>query len=394
MDQLFTPDAVVDSVFGALRQAVPQLPRDSHRVEWLEPSVGDGAFWRHLPSGARVGFDIDPAVKAKYHAKDDEVMVADFLAASTKLPPPRAPRVAIGNPPFSATAAAGARPRGSSGGMDNMALRFLARCADVACDVVAFVLPASFGKRTMQRRVDGRWRLLHTVTLGTINFHLPGRRRIRAVRCVIQIWRRQARRRQVEDDQPGRGAPTRQRAWNAAFARGEVPFLLLRLDDLSANVLLTNWGKVGQIEADPQRVAARVLNPCPSSRGRAGDGTRYHLHVPHQHWDDTLSLLRSTAVQAALRAEAARSPRRGGSSVSITFFLTLIWRLARRLHPPQPNNHGRVRGRGASGGTRGQDEAAGGPRPAIGAMTQDFPGWKSDLLTRGSEGSDDMLSST
>ncbi|QPH55580.1 hypothetical protein [Pontivivens ytuae] len=126
----------------------------------IEPSAGGGAFLDILPA-PRIGIDLYPAAP--------EVIQADYLTWT----PPKGRHLVVGNPPFGRSGAG--------------ALGFLSRAAEHA-DIVAMLLPASFGSDAMRRRVDRRLELVDELMLGEQRFEGPdGNVRIR---CVFQIWRR------------------------------------------------------------------------------------------------------------------------------------------------------------------------------------------------------------
>lgn len=92
LDQWMTPDwaaaELVDRYFGDLTLC----------DQVLEPSCGDGAFLRALPSHVPVvGVEFDPALAAIARATSGrQVVVGDFLTVEV----PCAPAVILGNPPF------------------------------------------------------------------------------------------------------------------------------------------------------------------------------------------------------------------------------------------------------------------------------------------------------
>lgn len=162
LDQFYTaPDvaaACLDKLCAYLATAgiTPAL--------WVEPSAGAGAFLERLPS-PRVGIDLDP--------RCPEAEKADFLAWAP--PTANGPIVAAGNPPFGKNA--------------SLAIRFFNHAAAFA-DIIAFIVPRTFEKTSVQRRLNDRFHLEQEIALRPDAFLFEGHPR--AVPCVFQIWRRRS----------------------------------------------------------------------------------------------------------------------------------------------------------------------------------------------------------
>ncbi len=132
----------------------------------LEPGAGKGAFLSVMPEDS-LGFDPDPRYPG--------VLSADFLALPLAARVPQDTRVAVlGNPPFGRNA--------------SLAVRFFKHAACRA-DVIAFIVPLSFRKATIQNRLDRRFRLIHEETLPRDAFVF--RDQPYNVPAAFQIWQRQ-----------------------------------------------------------------------------------------------------------------------------------------------------------------------------------------------------------
>lgn len=119
LDQFYTaPDLAADCIDQVLSDYADQ-PFDTI----IEPSAGTGAFSERLGSDC-IALDLDP--------KAAEIQTADFLTWQPKTYSGRC--LVIGNPPFSKSAA----------------LKFLNHAAEFA-EVVAFILPATFKKKSQQK---------------------------------------------------------------------------------------------------------------------------------------------------------------------------------------------------------------------------------------------------
>jgi hypothetical protein len=126
---------------------------------WIEPSAGTGSFLQHVPDA--VAYDIDP----KYPG----IIQQDFL--TTDLPEEC---VIFGNPPF--------------GRQSSMAKKFIRHACSKAA-FVAFILPKSFMKPSMQVCFPLQYHLIDTFSIPPNSFILNGN--AYDVPCIFQIWKRQ-----------------------------------------------------------------------------------------------------------------------------------------------------------------------------------------------------------
>ena len=130
MDKFYTSDKLahqcVDSLNIFLQTLVITKP-----VMFLEPSCGQGAFFKFLNPNARLGYEIDPQLCAEHK----DYICQDFLQVQA------IPRgcflIAIGNPPFSFG------NRITTGRKKNIQAEFINKCEQLGCNVVAFIVGAS-----------------------------------------------------------------------------------------------------------------------------------------------------------------------------------------------------------------------------------------------------------
>lgn len=155
-DQYYTQEQVARALYAeVVRRYDPDL------FQMLEPSAGEGAFFRLMPSGS-LGIDIDP--------KCPGIVQADFLERRVE----SGRRVAtIGNPPFGKNA--------------SMAVDFFNHAATMS-DVIAFVLPRTFRKRQLQNRLHRNFHLVHDQDVPADAFRFMGKPY--NVPAVFQIWER------------------------------------------------------------------------------------------------------------------------------------------------------------------------------------------------------------
>ena len=117
----------------------------------VEPSAGSGSFSALLRArGSHViAFDIVPT--------GEWIIGEDFLSVTAE--DTDGVTVFVGNPPFGERSAT--------------AKRFISKCIELGADVIAFILPNTFNKLTMQRVFPSGWRLVSATRLPKDSFHTP-----------------------------------------------------------------------------------------------------------------------------------------------------------------------------------------------------------------------------
>lgn len=155
MDQFYTKDEVALECYQELCQRINIVDFD----KILEPSAGTGSFFKLLPEGQREGVDLDP----KYPG----ILQHDFLKYS---PEPNKKYCVIGNPPF--------------GKISSLAVKFFNHSAKFA-DVIAFIIPRTFKRVSVQNRLDMSFHLMY-------NKDLPVKpccfSPAMSAKCCFQIW--------------------------------------------------------------------------------------------------------------------------------------------------------------------------------------------------------------
>ena len=139
---------------------------------FIEPSAGDGSFLCPLlATGQKViAYDLFP--------KADGIIKADWFTVDVT-----DDCVVVGNPPFGFAA--------------NLAIRFFNHAATKA-KAIAFIVPRSFQKNSVQRRLNPHFHLVHEEILPGDAFILDGVPY--SVPCVFQIWERAEAPRDVSAD--------------------------------------------------------------------------------------------------------------------------------------------------------------------------------------------------
>ena len=195
-DQFYTAPGVAEHCVAAFHEVMRAYDISLRGYKYVEPSAGCGYFYRLLPSGRRIGIDIDPQIAPDGRNLLRGITRADFLRWN----PPTGKQgkngsngsnggslsngngryAVIGNPPF-----------GRNG---KTALDFVFKSFQFA-DYVGFILPPIFnstGKGSCHNRlVKAGYALLHTENLKDESFLRPDGAAI-SVKTVFQVWARQA----------------------------------------------------------------------------------------------------------------------------------------------------------------------------------------------------------
>lgn len=141
------------------RQCVDRIELQAYDL-LIEPSAGNGSFSSLLPHC--LTFDI--------HPESSDILEQDWFDYLRLRDPARCVLV-IGNPPF--------------GQQNNLAIRFINHAAQFA-DTIAFILPLSFRKQSVQDRIDPHLHLSEEWILPKDAFLLE--EESYSVPSVFQIW--------------------------------------------------------------------------------------------------------------------------------------------------------------------------------------------------------------
>ncbi len=136
---------------------------DLCRYNFLEPSVGDGAFYDAIEYKSKIGVDI--------HTNDERFIQADFM----EFDPKTNMFITIGNPPFG--------QRGA------LALKFINHASKFS-DFICMILPpvfASSANNSPRFRINKEFYLAKEIKLLGTNYRLPNGK-THNVNGVFQIW--------------------------------------------------------------------------------------------------------------------------------------------------------------------------------------------------------------
>lgn len=156
LDQYFTRPNVAEHFYRVFQEHF-----DPREFLMIEPSAGTGSFFQLFPKGS-LGFDVEP--------KYPSIETADFLSLNITSERPIA---MLGNPPFGKNA--------------SMAVRFFNHAA-LQSSVIAFILPRTFRKASVQNRLNRSFHLLREEPAQRNAFLF--RDRPYDVPAVFQIWER------------------------------------------------------------------------------------------------------------------------------------------------------------------------------------------------------------
>ena len=153
LDKFYTQDHVAKQCFEFLHSQL----NISENAIYLEPSAGAGSFINLLSH--YIALDIAP--------EDDRIKKQDYL----KYEVDKEDFITIGNPPF--------------GSRSKLAIDFFNKAATMS-DVIAFIVPVSFMKWSVQKNLSSNFALYNYLYLEPESFTSNGKPY--SVRTVFQIW--------------------------------------------------------------------------------------------------------------------------------------------------------------------------------------------------------------
>jgi len=175
-DQFFTRPDVAAKFAEWTKGKLATL--DPKPTTMIEPSAGNGDLAKHFP-GIEM-YDLDP--------QRDDIKQADFLKSGHKYQPGK---TVVMNPPF--------------GVNSNLAVAFFNKAATFA-DHIAQIVPITFKRESVQKRMSGEFRLVDQYNLPKNAFYLPsegdGKTKGYDVPAVAQLWTRGEREAVVANEIP------------------------------------------------------------------------------------------------------------------------------------------------------------------------------------------------
>ncbi len=160
-DQYYTKDSVAKECVEELLKIIPEVKS----WFWVEPSAGKGAFVKAVPQDTQLlSIDIEP----KYPTTVQANFLEKKIVTNGKV-------LIFGNPPF--------------GSQSSLAKAFIKHSVQFA-DVIAFILPRSFQKPSMNRIFPLEFHCLVSRELKENSFEVNGADY--TVPCVFQIWQKKS----------------------------------------------------------------------------------------------------------------------------------------------------------------------------------------------------------
>lgn len=129
----------------------------------VEPSAGNGSFLSQIQTTKKIGLDIAP--------EHDDIVRQNFFEYTPAIGPVGHKNIlVVGNPPF--------------GRVSSLAVKFFNHSAKW-CRVIAFIVPKTFRRVSLQNRLDPKFHLIHddTIPSDPCSFNPPMQ-----VKCCFQIW--------------------------------------------------------------------------------------------------------------------------------------------------------------------------------------------------------------
>ena len=146
MDKFYTKQEVVKRCLDELNK----LPYTYDCV--IEPSAGDGAFYKNIEHDTKIGIDIDP--------QHDEIIKGNWFNYNISEVYKRV--LVIGNPPF--------------GQYQKLSSKFISHALSFRnVQTIGFILPDVYRKHTRQKILPYNWRIVSITELGRDCFTLEGK---------------------------------------------------------------------------------------------------------------------------------------------------------------------------------------------------------------------------
>jgi len=170
-DKFYTNSNVVDLCFSVLDNYQEEI----NKYKVIEPSAGSGSFLDRLSSYDFEAFDIEPA-ESKHKIVKQDFLQLDLNKYSKSL-------AFIGNPPF--------------GRQSSIAKKFIKKISNCEkTNLIAFILPKSFKKESMQKCFNLYFSLDAEIDLPDNSFTINNK--IHDVPCIFQVWIRCDKKRYIK----------------------------------------------------------------------------------------------------------------------------------------------------------------------------------------------------
>ena len=164
LDQFYTNPDVAKQCLTTIET---KFPWNSWKYV-VEPSAGNGSFYTQIPFSNKIGIDISP--------EHESIIKMNFFDYS---PSDTSNILVVGNPPF--------------GRVCSLAIDFFNHSAKW-CSVIAFIIPKTFRRISIQNRLDLGFHLVHDndIPSDPCSFTPP-----MMVKCCFQIWEKRSTQRSI-----------------------------------------------------------------------------------------------------------------------------------------------------------------------------------------------------
>lgn len=173
LDQFYTKPRIARKCWSAVQRVIGRLPLLERNYHYIEPAAGCGCFYQVLPRQRRTGIDLEPRNLPRINGRGiiKGIIKDDYLKWSPK-PTARTPKyVVIGNPPF--------------GKRGKLAVDFFNHSG--FAEIITFIVPVSFRKFTIQRRLLLGYALVARTALSNDSFCTPDGKDY-SVNAEFQVW--------------------------------------------------------------------------------------------------------------------------------------------------------------------------------------------------------------
>lgn len=162
-DDYFTKPTIAKKIIDNVLEKIP----NNKNTLFVEPSAGNGVFSSILLAKNKkvISYDIAP--------QGDNIIKKDFLALNFQKENIKN-AIFIGNPPF--------------GTCSHLAVKFFNKASEVA-EYIAFILPRTFRKVSIQKRIHKHFHLIHDEILQKNSFIVGGKEH--NVPTIFQIWKKE-----------------------------------------------------------------------------------------------------------------------------------------------------------------------------------------------------------
>lgn len=164
LDQFFTKKDVAESCLKELKLIFKLRMFGTI----IEPSAGEGSFFKLLPENKRIAIELDKILCKQ----NPEYQCKSFFKYRYKSENKKEKVLVIGNPPF--------------GTQNKLSVDFFNHAATFA-EVIAFIIPKTWNKDSIQNRLDKNFVLVKSIDLTEDCFYGD---KATNVKCCFQIWRR------------------------------------------------------------------------------------------------------------------------------------------------------------------------------------------------------------